>query len=255
MLWFRMMVVSSLAVFLASLSVVDFSPSAAPWAASVLAVSLFAAPSIAAFLRWAGRKRGVLALAAVGAAAIAVEAASVLTGFPYGRFSYSGALGPMILGLVPFALPLSYLPLLIGALSVAMRASGNSRLRALLVSASLLVAFDLALDPGAVAAGLWSWEEPGAYYGVPAENYFGWALTGLAHSAAMLALVGKGIRCRGVPPGASASAVITLSFWSGYLFKAGHALPGAIGAALIALLCAAEWAWARGRGLLKTGAP
>ncbi|MEM2125744.1 MAG: carotenoid biosynthesis protein [Candidatus Methanosuratincola sp.] len=239
--WFWLLVVSSLAVFLASLTVVDFSSVPDAGTASVLAVALFAAPSIVAFLRWAGWKRGVLALAVVGAAATAVEGASVLTGFPYGRFSYSDALGPMLFGLVPLALPLSYLPLLLGAFSVARRLSEKCRLCIVVLSAGLLVAFDLALDPGAVAAGLWGWEEPGSYYGVPAANYFGWAMTGLAYSAAMIVLLGERMKSQAVPHGISASAVLTLSFWTGYLLKTGYLLPGAVGAALIVIVYAVEW--------------
>lgn len=239
--WFFLLVVSSLAVFLASITVVDFSSVPDAGTASVLAVVLFAVPSIIAFLRWAGWKRGALALAVVGAAATAVEGMSVLTGFPYGRFSYSDALGPMLFGLVPLALPLSYLPLLIGAFSVACRLSGKRRLRIVVFSALILVAFDLTLDPGAVTAGLWGWEEPGSYYDVPAANYFGWAITGLVYSAAMLVLLGERIESRVVPPGISASALLTLSFWTGYLLKTGYLLPGAIGAALIVFVYAVEW--------------
>jgi len=110
-----------------------------------------------------------------------------------------------------------------------------------LSAAALLVAFDLVIDPGAVAAGLWVWEEPGIYYGIPLTNYFGWAITGLAYSAAALVLAGKGIGSRTVPRGISAGALLILSFWTGYLLKTRYLLPVVSGAALIALLCAVEW--------------
>ncbi|MEJ5292453.1 MAG: carotenoid biosynthesis protein [Candidatus Methanosuratincola sp.] len=241
MRWSWLQLASGTAVFLASLTVVDFGSVPEAGGASVLAVALFAVPSIVAFLRWAGWRRGTVVLAAVGAAATAVEGISVLTGFPYGRFSYSDALGPLISGVVPFALPLSYLPLLVCALSLARRFGGGDRLRTVILSAALLVAFDLVIDPGAVAAGLWVWEEPGIYYGIPLTNYFGWAITGLAYSAAALVLAGKGIGSRTVPRGISAGALLTLSFWTGYLLKTRYLLPVVSGAALIALLCAVEW--------------
>jgi putative membrane protein len=248
-----LLIASSAVVFISSLTVVDFGSVREAGSISALAVALFAAPSFASFIRWAGWKKGTLALAAVGATATAVEGISVLTGFPYGRFSYSDALGPLLLGTVPFALPLSYLPMLLGAVSVARRISGTDRLRTVLSSAAILVAFDLALDPGAVAAGLWEWEDPGIYYGVPATNYLGWAMTGLAYSAAMLILLRKEAGSREMPPGISASAILTLSFWTGYLFKIGYPLPGTVGAALIALVYCASWLPVKGKQSASSG--
>ncbi|MBC7127717.1 MAG: carotenoid biosynthesis protein [Candidatus Methanosuratincola petrocarbonis] len=249
-----LLLASSGVVFLSSLTVVDFASIPEAGTASAIAVALFAAPSFATFIRWAGWKKGAMVLAVVGAAATAVEGISVVTGIPYGKFSYSDALGPLLLGTVPFALPLSYLPLLLGAVAVALRVSGKDRLRTTFLSAAILVGFDLALDPGAVAAGLWAWEDPGVYYGVPATNYLGWATTGLAYSAAMLILLRKEIASRGMPPGASASAILTLSFWTGYLFKRGYFLPGTVGAALIALVVYAAWFRAKGKRKPQHGA-
>jgi len=245
-----LMLASSVVVFLSSLTVVDFASIPEAGTVSVLSVALFAAPSFASFIKWAGWKKGTLTLAAVGVAATAVEGISVITGFPYGKFSYSNALGPLLLSIVPFALPLSYLPMLLGAVSVARRFTGDDHLRTTFLSAAILVAFDLALDPGAVAAGLWGWEDPGAYYGVPLINYLGWATTGLAYSAATLFLLRKEMVFRELPPGASSGAILTLSFWTGYLFKTGYLLPGTVGVALIALVYYAAWIPAKGKQAL-----
>jgi putative membrane protein len=35
-------------------------------------------------------------------------------------------------------------------------------------------AWDLYLDPQMVARGLWVWQNPGGYFGIPWSNYFGW---------------------------------------------------------------------------------
>jgi uncharacterized membrane protein len=40
-----------------------------------------------------------------------------------------------------------------------------------------MTAWDLAMDPRMVASGHWEWEEPGMYFGVPLQNYWGWWLT------------------------------------------------------------------------------
>lgn len=41
-------------------------------------------------------------------------------------------------------------------------------------AAIAMVACDLSLDPVAVSLGLWSWEQPGSYFGVPWMNFAGW---------------------------------------------------------------------------------
>ena len=40
-----------------------------------------------------------------------------------------------------------------------------------------MTAWDLAMDPMMVAGGHWVWEQPGAYFGIPLQNYWGWWLT------------------------------------------------------------------------------
>jgi uncharacterized membrane protein len=45
------------------------------------------------------------------------------------------------------------------------------------VGAMVMTAWDLVMDPMMVAGGHWVWEEPGAYFGIPLQNYFGWWLT------------------------------------------------------------------------------
>ena len=45
------------------------------------------------------------------------------------------------------------------------------------VGAMVMTAWDLVMDPMMVAGGHWVWEEPGAYFGIPLQNYVGWFLT------------------------------------------------------------------------------
>ena len=48
----------------------------------------------------------------------------------------------------------------------------------------LLVVWDLVLDPAmaheTLSARFWVWHETGPYYGMPLQNFAGWALTALA---------------------------------------------------------------------------
>ncbi|OYR89653.1 carotene biosynthesis protein, partial [Halorubrum sp. E3] len=108
----------------------------------------------------------------------AIELLGVATGWPYGSFEYIVSLGPM-LGGVPLALPVFFIPLVVNAyllclLLLGSRAS-NGWLRLATVIAAV-VAMDVVLDPGAVALGFWGFGG-GAFYGVPLSNYAGWVLS------------------------------------------------------------------------------
>ncbi|OYR43457.1 bisanhydrobacterioruberin hydratase [Halorubrum sp. Eb13] len=108
----------------------------------------------------------------------AIELVGVVTGWPYGNFEYVVDLGPM-LGGVPVALPVFFIPLVVNAyllclLLLGPRAS-NGWLRLATVIAAV-VAMDVVLDPGAVALGFWSFGG-GSFYGVPLSNYAGWVVS------------------------------------------------------------------------------
>jgi uncharacterized membrane protein len=56
----------------------------------------------------------------------------------------------------------------------------TSGLRGILLGTSLLVAWDLLLDPAmSKVTSYWVWGELGSYYGMPWRNLFGWGVTGL----------------------------------------------------------------------------
>jgi uncharacterized membrane protein len=59
----------------------------------------------------------------------------------------------------------------------------------ILLSALLLVAVDLVLDPVFVHLGIWIWITPGFYYGVSISNYIGWFFKGLISAAILLILL------------------------------------------------------------------
>ena len=46
-----------------------------------------------------------------------------------------------------------------------------------LLSAMLMTAWDLALDPQMVEEGYWTWHTEGAFFGIPVQNFVGWLLT------------------------------------------------------------------------------
>ncbi|EMA35425.1 bisanhydrobacterioruberin hydratase [Halobiforma nitratireducens] len=110
----------------------------------------------------------------------AIEMVGVRTDWPYGAFEYTIQLGPMLLGEVPIALPLFFIPLVLNAYLLTLLVLGDWSDRLLVrvpVAIAAVVAIDVVLDPAAVAIGFWAFES-GGFYGVPLSNYAGWVLSG-----------------------------------------------------------------------------
>ena len=196
-------------------------------AGAYVSTFLIALPSAVALFSYLGRRRAALSLLALSAFGYTIETVGVATGFPYGSFYYGDALGHKLAGLVPYLLPISYAPLVVGAVA----ASWGSARRPLhaLAAALLLVLMDGVLDPGAVSLGFWIWPEGGPYYGVPPTNYAGWLFSGTL-AASLLLSIG---RWRSPPPpGLLDSAIIALSFWIGVAALSGMVLPTFLGITL-----------------------
>ncbi|CAN5729132.1 carotenoid biosynthesis protein [soil metagenome] len=200
---------------------------------SYVSTLLIALPSAVALFRYLGPRSATLSLLALSIFGYAIEAIGVATGFPYGTFYYGDALGPRLAGIVPLLLPLSYAPLVIGAVV----AAWGTRLRLLhvLYATLLLVWMDAILDPGATSLGFWVWPGGGAYYGVPISNYAGWLLSG-AIATTLLLVAGRWSE----PPGPTLldSATIATTFWTGVAVLSGMVVPALLGALLLAYLLA-----------------
>ncbi len=109
------------------------------------------------------------------------------TGFPFGHYSYLSGLGYKIAGLVPFTIPLSWF--YVGCVSYLLARTGlevdkkPSLLRhiaAIGFGALLLTSWDFVLDPAMSQTSLpfWYWQQPGAFFGMPYQNFVGWLGTG-----------------------------------------------------------------------------
>lgn len=112
-----------------------------------------------------------------------MEEVGVRTGFVYGAYHYSDLLG-VKLGHVPVLIPLAWFMMIYPSWMVAgallegldtRKVRGVTALAA--VSALVMTAWDVVMDPGMAAAGNWVWERGGAYFGVPRRNYLGWLAT------------------------------------------------------------------------------
>jgi uncharacterized membrane protein len=121
---------------------------------------------------------GVLVLVAL--TAVAFEAVGLATGIPYGRYQYSAALGPTLVG-VPFLVPLAWLMMAWPSWVLAERLTRRPPVR-VLVAAAVFAAWDVVLDPQLVRAGYWTWADPSpglpGIPTVPLTNLAGWLLAG-----------------------------------------------------------------------------
>jgi uncharacterized membrane protein len=106
------------------------------------------------------------------------------TGFPFGAYHYLTGLGYKISGLVPFTIPLSWFYLGFSAYLLAyMGLAGLGRLRvpgAVALGSLLLTSWDFVLDPAMSQTTMpfWAWDQPGAFFGMPYQNFAGWFGTG-----------------------------------------------------------------------------
>ena len=110
------------------------------------------------------------------------ENLGVATGFPFGRYYFTDAMGPKLFQ-VPILLGLAYVGM--GYLSWTLGRVILGYLRTPLVGAQvitlplvasfIMVAWDFANDPvWANINRLWVWQHGGAYFGVPLTNFVGW---------------------------------------------------------------------------------
>lgn len=191
------------------------------WGISAVAILLFSAPVIVGAISWLGPRRGTALLVGLGLYALVFESVAIATGVPYGRFIYTGVLGPPVFGLAPPTILLAWTPLILGSLAVTRRSWQ---------AIALVVVLDLVLDPAAVSLGFWAWEQPGAYYGVPLVNFLGWVVSG---GIAVLAL-------RRLPrpvPGLFARNLwLVMVFWTAVNAWSGLWLPALVGAVTVVAL-------------------
>jgi uncharacterized membrane protein len=154
-------------------------------AATRAIVSLMLAAATAEALEARGRRRGWLPLAVAGATGFGAELVGVSTGVPFGRYRYSGRLGPRVGG-VPLLAAAAWAALARSAWVTAGWATRHPAAR-VPVAAGALTAWDVFLDPRMTREGYWTWPAGGRYEGVPVSNFAGWFATALAAFAIVAA--------------------------------------------------------------------
>ena len=236
----RLLLLLSALFFGAAYFTVHFPGTPGAGVASFVSTLLIALPSFVALWRFLGPKEAALSLLSLGVFGFVVEIIGVTTGFPYGPFYYGDSLGPKVAGLVPYLLPLSWVPLVLGAVAATASREKTTppkrRVRWILSAAVLLTLIDGVLDPGAASLGFWVWPQGGSYYGIPVSNYLGWLFSSALTAALLL---GLGYRRWGSvppPPGLLDSALIAVAFWIGVAVFSGLFSPAVLGAVLYLFL-------------------
>lgn len=113
------------------------------------------------------------------------ESASLVTGFPFGHYHFTAAMGPKLFD-IPILLALAYLGigyvswilavLILGYRNLPIR--GTRLASTPLLASLIMLAWDVAMDPDwSTLDRIWIWHSGGAYFGVPLSNFVGWFLT------------------------------------------------------------------------------
>jgi putative membrane protein len=204
-----------------------------------------AATLITMALRWPIRRVMGIGIA-VAITAWLIELMGSTLGVPFGHYDYTPVLQPQP-GSVPLLIPLAWLMMLGPAwgltaliLEPFLDRLEGWRLPIFAALAGLVfTAWDLYLDPQMVGYGLWVWENPSGYFGIPWSNFAGWWL-----SAALITLL---VRPTDLPR-RHLALIYTLTwalqalalgvFWG----QPGPALAGFIGMGLFVL-----WGWKQER--------
>lgn len=115
----------------------------------------------------------------------AFENLSILTGFPFGHYDYTDALGAKIF-FVPVLVGASYVGAAycswVMALAILRQwrrpLTGAAIVVTPVFAAFFMVMWDLSFDPrSSTIRQWWIWRDGGAYFGVPVSNFLGWYLT------------------------------------------------------------------------------
>ncbi len=119
-----------------------------------------------------------ISLAIVFAVGMVSEIIGVQTGYLFGHYQYTPALGVQIWG-VPVLIGITWASTAYACNTVAVGIFKNNRTYSILLAGALMVAFDVVLEKFATAVPLWQWAD-GI---IPMYNYVCWFLIGAAISA------------------------------------------------------------------------
>lgn len=160
----------------------------ARWPEGLLVV-LATGATLAALSRQLPIQNVMLASIIIAVIAGAAQSLGALTGIPFGPYVYTERIGQQLFHPLPWAVPMVWIVAVINSRGAARlilrpcRQSRNYGLWLIGLTALLVVAFDLGLEPFATTAKrYWFWHPtkiPFDWYSTPLVNFFGWAVIAL----------------------------------------------------------------------------
>jgi uncharacterized membrane protein len=150
---------------------------------NTLALMVFSLCHASAMLGW---RRALVFFTISAVVSWVFEEVGVATGLIYGAYHYTDKLG-FKLGLVPILIPIAWFMMIYPSYVMAnliadgraTSAKGSVRhvVWLSILSAIIMTAWDLPMDPLMSGIGHWVWEQGGPYFGVPIQNFAGWLVT------------------------------------------------------------------------------
>jgi uncharacterized membrane protein len=165
--------------------VVGFAWNPTPFAQDLAALGIAAAFTHASFAY--GLKHALALFLICTAITFAMENLGAATGFPFGHYHFEVAPGLPHIGAIPLVVgPLwfgmGYFSWIVAGIlldGADFRLGDRFNAVALPIAAAFVMTqWDLILEPpSATVSKAWVWHDGGAFFGVPASNFFGWLLT------------------------------------------------------------------------------
>jgi|SRR5215831_12841453 len=204
-----------------------------------------------------GWRRTLGFTACVWPVALVAELSSTRTGVPFGLYRYTGLTRgqELFIADVPFFDSLSFVFLAYAAYCLARAAlthRGGTRWVMAVASGVLMMALDVVIDPLAVRGDRWflgllfSYDQPGIYFGVPLSNFVGWAIVG-AVGVGLFLILAKNYSGRRIWPGVALYYAV-LGFNLTMTIQIGELLLALIGATIHAVVAVSVWSLHRKPG-------
>lgn len=212
-------------------------------------VFAFLAVFIAAGVVDLGWRRTLGFMACVWPVALLAELSSTRTGLPFGFYRYTGLTRgrELFIADVPFIDSLSFVFLAYASYCLARAALGRRATRPLTATTAgvLMMALDVVIDPLAVLGARWflgplfTYVQPGPYFGVPLSNFAGWVIVGTVGVGLFLLLAEKESGRR-IWPGVALYYAV-LGFNLTMTVQIGELLLAAIGATIHLVVAVSVW--------------